>query len=44
MAKVPGLFKRGNVYYYRQRIPLDVIDSAALDGKLEIQESLGTSE
>lgn len=39
MAKLPGLTKRGGVYYFRMRVPQDV---ATQLGRSEIKESLRT--
>lgn len=42
VSKPQGLLRRGNVWYYRRRIPLDLIQR--FGGKLELKESLGTSD
>jgi integrase len=42
VSKPQGLFRRGNVWYYRQRIPVDVVRVFA--GKSELKESLGTQD
>ncbi|WP_262298583.1 DUF6538 domain-containing protein [Microvirga sesbaniae] len=40
MSKPPGLVKRGNIWYYRRRIPLDLAD--AFKGAKELKASLQT--
>ncbi len=40
MSKPQGLFRRGNVWYYRRRVPLDLVES--FSGKSELKKSLGT--
>ncbi len=42
MSKPQGLYRRGNVFYYRQRIPVDLVQS--FGGKSELKESLGTQD
>ena len=42
VSKPQGLLRRGSVYYYRRRIPLDLIQK--FGGKRELRESLGTSD
>lgn len=41
MAKIPGLTTRDGVYYYRVRVPMDLI---SVVGKKEIKTSLGTKD
>ena len=41
MPSVPGLVRRGNVYYYRRRVPSDI---AASYPKREVIEALKTSD
>jgi integrase len=41
VSKPQGLFRRGNVWWYRRRIPVDLIKSF---GGNELKESLGTSD
>jgi hypothetical protein len=42
MSKPQGLLLRGSTYYYRRRIPLDLV--AAFDSKREPKESLETGD
>src|SRR3954452_23116483 len=42
VSKPQGLVRRGNVWHYRRRIPLDLIQS--FGGRRELKESLGTSD
>ncbi|WP_417453893.1 DUF6538 domain-containing protein [Kiloniella sp.] len=43
MPKIPELFKRGSVYYFRRRVPSDLFAMDILEGKKEIKESLKTT-
>ena len=40
MSKL-GIYRRGNVWYYRQRIPVDVVHAL---GKAELKKSLRTQD
>lgn len=40
MSKPQGLIRRGNVFYYRRRVPLDLVGN--FGGKSELKESLHT--
>ena len=41
MTKVPGLYRRGNVYWYRRRVPKEMVESY---GKKEETFSLETTD
>ena len=41
MSKTQNLFRRNGTYYYRVRVPLDLVESI---GKSEVKKSLGTSD
>jgi integrase len=42
VSKPQGLIRRGNVFYYRRRVPLDLVH--AFDGRRELKESLKTGD
>lgn len=42
VAKIPGLYRRGNKWYLRIVVPKDLVD--ACEGRAEIRQSLGTSD
>src|SRR4051794_27349207 len=42
VSKPQGLVRRGNVWHYRRRIPLDLVGH--FGGKRGLKESLGTSD